>query len=38
MIAYGYGEGGYLRHVALISVFAYGFEGADRRFLAVPFR
>ncbi len=38
VIAYGYGESGYLRHVALISVFSYGFEGANRRFLAVPFR
>ena len=38
VIAYGYEAGGYLRQVALVSVFSYGFEGADRRFMAVSFR
>jgi predicted secreted protein len=38
IIAFGYEAGGYQRYVALINVFAFGFEGANRRFLAVAFR
>jgi predicted secreted protein len=38
MVAFGYGAGGYARYVALINVFSHGFEGANRRFLAVAIR
>ena len=38
VIGFGYGPRSEVRYVALVSVFAHGFEGADRRFLAVPFR
>ena len=36
VVAYSAPSGNRLRLVALVSVYSYGFEGMDRRFLAVP--